>query len=114
MAKEIDLAYETSGTPEGHVAAVQLLRRGGRAVFVAGGHGGPSINPGWIVGKQATLMGSFVLPLHMVPELASFMLRHRLSFGRMVTHTYGIEEAEEAFRRFGSGECGKVMFIWDS
>jgi len=112
LAKEIDLAYETSGTPEGHVAAVQYLRRGGKAVFVAGGHGGPSINPGWLVGKQATLMGSFVLPLHMMPELASFIVRHRLAFERMVTHTFSIEEAPEAFRLFASGECGKVMFVW--
>ena len=68
---------------------------------------------GGIVGKQLTIMGSFVMPIHMYGDLTRFMLTHDLHFEPMVTHRFKLEDAAEAFHLFDSGECGKVVFEWD-
>lgn len=109
----IDMAYETSGAPEAQAFMLQMLRRGGKAVIVAGRGADTGITPSQIVGKQLTLMGSFVIPIWMVPEMARFMVGHGLAFEKMVTHRFTIDQAKEAFELFDSGECGKVVFEWD-
>ena len=107
----VDAAYETSGSPDAYAAMLQGLRRGGRAVSVAGVRfESKPFHLGPIVGKQLALMGSFVMPLHMYGDLARFMLAHDLHFEPMVTHRFPLEKAEEAFALFDSGECGKVIF----
>ena len=108
----VDMAFETSGAPEAHRYMVQILRRGGHGIVVAGRGPEDSINVGALVGKQLKIEGSFVLPIWMVPEMAAFMVRHKLPFDKMVTHRFPIEQAEEAFKLFDSGECGKVIFEW--
>ena len=108
----VDMVYETSGAPEAQAYMLQMLKRGGEACIVAGKGGKDGINAGPIIGKQLTIRGSFVLPIWMVPDMAAFMIRHGLPFEKMVTHRFSIDEAEEAFKLFDSGECGKVVFEW--
>ena len=109
----VDMVYETSGAPEAHKYMIQILRRGGKAALVAGRGPEDSINASALIGRQLTIMGSFVLPIWMVPEMASFIVRHKLPFEKMVTHRFPIEQAKEAFELFDSGECGKVVFEWE-
>lgn len=108
----VDMVYETSGAPEAHRLMIQALRRGGEACVVAGRGPDPSIAVSPIIGKQITIRGSFVLPIWMAPEMAAFISRHDLRFDRMVTHRFPVSRAEEAFKLFDSGECGKVAFEW--
>jgi threonine dehydrogenase-like Zn-dependent dehydrogenase len=105
-------AYETSGSAPGQNGAVESLRLGGRAVFVGIGSQGTTINPMQIIGKQATLMGSFVLPLPMYWEMLRFVLDHQVPLEAIVTHRFPIERAPEAFTLFDSGATGKVVFEW--
>ncbi|MGC8862034.1 MAG: alcohol dehydrogenase catalytic domain-containing protein [Armatimonadota bacterium] len=108
----VDMVYETSGAREAQKLMVEILRPGGKACVVAGRGPENSINPGALVGRQLTLMGSFVLPIWMVPEMGAFIARHKLPFERIVTHRFSVEQAKEAFELFDSGECGKVIFEW--
>ena len=106
-----DAAYETSGSQDAFAAMLHGLRRGGRAVFVAArASEGRPLSLGPAIGKQLTIMGSFVMPLHMYGDLVRFMLAHDLHFEPMVTHRFPLEKAPEAFALFDSGECGKVVF----
>jgi propanol-preferring alcohol dehydrogenase len=106
----VDLVYETSGAIEAHQLMVQILKPGGKACVVAGRGPEPGINAGALIGRQLTIMGSFVLPIWMVAEMAAFIVRHKIRFDRMVTHRFRIDQAKEAFELFDSGECGKVIF----
>lgn len=108
----VDMVYETSGAPEAHKFMLQILRRGGKACVVAGRGPADSLSASTIIAKQLTIHGSFVLPIWMVPDMAAFIIRHKLPFEKMVTHRFRIEQADEAFRLFDSGECGKVVFEW--
>ena len=110
-----DAAYETSGSSAGHQGVIDVLRRGGRAVFVGFGATGPTVNLTSIIGKQLTLMGSHVMPMHLYWDLVDFVRAHDLSakFQQMITHRFPIAEAAEAFRVADSGKAGKVMLVWD-
>ena len=83
-----DAAFETSGTGAAHQGIIDVLRYGGRASFVGVGSHGPTVNLTSIIGKQLTLMGSFVMPIHYYWDLVDFMLQHGLSakYQQMITH----------------------------
>lgn len=108
----VDMVYETSGAPEAHKHTTTILRKGGQACMVAGRGPVESLSASPIISKQLTIHGSFVLPIWMVPQMAAFIVRHKLEMEKLVTHRFSIEQADEAFRLFDSGECGKVVFEW--
>lgn len=108
----VEMVYETSGSPDAQKHMLQILKRGGRACVVAGRGPAESMGAPPIISKELTIMGSFVIPIWMVSEMAAFMVDHNLPFEKMVTHRFALEDADEAFRLFDSGECGKVIFEW--
>ena len=110
-----DAAFETSGSAAARQAVIQVLRRGGRAAFVGIGAHGPTTDLGGIIGKELTLMGSFVMPIHYYWDLVDFMLQYDLpaKYQTMITHRYRLEDAAEAFLVAESARAGKVVFEWD-
>jgi len=110
-----DAALETSGSAAAHRAVIDVLRPGGRGVFVGIGSRERSVNLTSIVGKQLVLMGSFVMPIHYYADLVDFIVAHDLpsGFGRMITHRFPLTEAAEAFRVADGGRAGKIMFVWE-
>jgi threonine dehydrogenase-like Zn-dependent dehydrogenase len=107
-----DMAFETSGSAAGQNGAVDCLRLGGKAVFVGFGVQDKTLNPSQFIGRQLTLMGSFVMPVYMYYDLAQFILDHDLPLERMVTHRFPLEQAPEAFALFDQGATGKVVLEW--
>jgi propanol-preferring alcohol dehydrogenase len=107
-----DLSFETAGSEAAQNGAVECLRNGGKAVFVGFGAGGKTLNSRQIIGRELTLMGSFVMPIHLYWDLVDLIIRHQLPVEEMVTHRFPIEQAAEAFRLFDEGNTGKVIFEW--
>ena len=63
--------------------------------------------------KQLAFVGSYVFPITMVPEIVEFMIDHQVHFSDLVTRTFKLEQAEEAYRLFDGGQTqGKFMFLW--
>jgi propanol-preferring alcohol dehydrogenase len=108
-----DLAFEASGSSQGRLNAVRCLRRGGKAAFVGIGNNDPVINPSEIIGRELTLMGSFVLPLQQSYDLVNFLARRKLSFTPIVTHRFAITDGAEAYQVADASRTGKVVFTWD-
>ncbi|MGD8240327.1 MAG: alcohol dehydrogenase catalytic domain-containing protein [Armatimonadota bacterium] len=106
------LAFETSGSPKGRDTAVRCLRLEGKAAFVGGGNSDKVINPGDLIARELTLMGSCCLPLPMAWELVQFFEEREISMDEAVTHRFALEDAPEAFRLFDEGRTGKVVFEW--
>jgi threonine dehydrogenase-like Zn-dependent dehydrogenase len=109
----VDLAFEASGSTQGRQQIVASLRRGGKAVFAGVGSGEKTLNFTEIIGRQLTLMGTFVLPLWMAWELVQFLRRHQISFTPVATHFFPIEQAPEAYRLADEAKTGKVVFMWE-
>ena len=108
-----DLAFEASGSSAGRINAVKCLRRGGKAAFVGVGSNEPIINPTEIIGRELTLMGSFVLPLQQSYDLVSFLERRKLSFAPIVTHRFAITDGVEAYQVADGARTGKVVLAWN-
>jgi len=106
------LAFETSGNARAQAQLLDVLGYGGKAVVVGIGSSEPSINPSALVGKQLSLMGSFVSAIQQHFELLQFIRDHALDLERMITHRLDLNGADEAFRLADRAETGKVMFVW--
>lgn len=108
-------ACETSGSAVAQANLVEVLRPGGRAVFVGFGAQSPSITVSAIIGKQLQLYGSFVMPIGYYWDLVDFMLAHGLpaKYQQMITHRFPLTEGVEAFKVADSARAGKVVFVWD-
>jgi threonine dehydrogenase-like Zn-dependent dehydrogenase len=104
-----DAAFETSGHAAGQNGAVDGLRLGGRAVFVGFGSREKTLNPAQFIGRQLTLMGSFVLPLHLYWDMVKFILDRQVALESLITHRFTLEQAPAAFTLFNSGKTGKVV-----
>jgi propanol-preferring alcohol dehydrogenase len=107
------LAFETSGAPAAHQNMLDALCKGGKAAIVGAGAHEKTVNLTDIIGKQLTLIGSFVSPIDMYWELAAFLVRHQIPLEAMVTHRFSIEDAPEAFRLADTARTGKVVFEWE-
>lgn len=110
QAEGASMAFETSGSAEGRKNAVDALGLGGKAVFVGFGTSEKTLNLSQIIGRQLTLMGSFVMPIYMYWDLVDFILDHGIDLESMVTHRFSLDAAEEAFKLFDLGRTGKVIF----
>jgi threonine dehydrogenase-like Zn-dependent dehydrogenase len=107
-----DCAFETSGNPAVQAGVLEVLRYGGSGVFVGIGSTTPSITPTAFIGKQLSLLGSFVAPLPAYWDIVGFIQAHRLPLEQMITHRMPLRDASEAFRLADSATAGKVMFVW--
>lgn len=106
---------ETSGSPSGQREAIEIARPGGRIGFVGFGSQGRrreyTISPDRFIWKQLTLVGSFVYPPSLFPEIVDYVVRQRLALEDLVTHRLPLTEAEQAFRLFDTRRTGKVVLL---
>jgi len=69
--------------------------------------------PADFIGKQLTLMGSFVSNIAAYWDLAQLLTERQIRLEQVVTHRFRLDDAPEAFRLFDSGRTGKVVFEWE-
>jgi len=102
-----------SGSSMAQATAVQCIAANGRIGFVGMGAKENTIDMDHFIRRQATAVGSYVCPRNDYPEMAEFLVENNIHFSDMVTRTFRLEEAEEAFKLFSEGATGKFMFGWD-
>ena len=105
--------FETSGQPAAHAAALQAAALGGRVAFVGFGAKEKTMAPSDFIGKQLTLMGSFVSNIAAYWDLVRLLMERQIRLEQVVTHRFSLDAAPEAFRLFDSGGSGKVVFEWE-
>jgi propanol-preferring alcohol dehydrogenase len=108
-----DGLVETSGRPEAHARIPDYLRVEGQAAIVGLGSSEPSVNPISFFGKQLTLFASNLYPEWMLPEIFSFVQRHHLPLGSIITHRASLADAPDMFRLADSATAGKIIFQFD-
>lgn len=104
-----DVALDCSGSQPGRLDCLRAVRRRGTVVFL--GEGGevcfePSPS---LIHKEITLLGSWVCNIVTMTELFEFLVRHELRPEKIITHRFGIAQADTAYRLFDQGETGKVI-----
>lgn len=101
-----------SGSPQALSMALDLLRKEGQLVFLgAPGLGEVHTFP-HLIAKELCLKGSWHFGLRDVPAVLE-ILGGLDGVDRIVTHTFPLARAQEAYDRFASGRCGKVLLNWE-
>lgn len=106
---EVDLAMDTSGKQAARQACLAVLAK--RGVLVCIGHGeglSLSVSPDLIANERA-VMGSEYFRYDELPANLALLRTQRAYLGQIITHRFGVDEIETAFRTFFRGETGKVV-----
>lgn len=112
-SSEVDAAVDCSGVGAGQLSALRNTRRWGRVAFV--GEGGKlcvDVSEA-IIHRQLTVHGSWVTSITHMTELLKLLDRWDLHPGDVVTNTYPLIAASEAYRLADSGASGKVAIVWE-
>lgn len=106
-----DATLDATGNPEARVNAVKSARVFGRVCFVGEGNTTTfDISP-QIIHKQLTIYGSWTFSTVGLEECARFVVDRKVPLNAIITHRFGLDEADQAFRLFDQGKTGKCMFV---
>ena len=109
----VERAIECSANPTARAAAVRATRKWGKIAFVGEG-GAVEFNPSPdMIHDQKTIYGSWVTSTWLMEELVERLVRWNLHPADIVTHRFGLENAEDAYALMASGKCGKVAVCSD-
>ena len=105
----IDVALDCSANPDAQTLCLDALRRGGRMAFIGVTDQGPRINTiEHFTKKELELIGTWYSRPGDHRELEA-LVRRGLPASELITHSFGIEQAPEAFDTFFGGAAMKVM-----
>ncbi|MFG2442679.1 alcohol dehydrogenase catalytic domain-containing protein [Nocardia fluminea] len=105
-----DVVLETSGRAGDDALAV--LGTFGRAVFT-GLPGAVEFTTQAVYKKQWTLMTSWTMSSIEQARCADYVVAQNLPVDELYSHTWTIEQADEAYRWFDKQDAGKGVFLFD-
>ena len=106
-----DFSLDTSGAPEGRVAAVQCVKVWGTACFV-GERSDVTLDVSRdLLRKQLTIIGSWTFSSIGQGECAEFVADRQIVVDRLFTHRWKLDQAVEAYRLFDRQNAGKGVFL---
>jgi threonine dehydrogenase-like Zn-dependent dehydrogenase len=106
------VAIDCSGSEAGRSTAIALVRERGRVVLVGEGNGlrVPEVSP-TLIHPSITILGSWVTSLEHMRELVSRLPAWNLHPEVIVSDTFGIDEADAAYRLADQGRSGKIALV---
>jgi L-iditol 2-dehydrogenase len=110
-----DVVVEVVGLPPAFAESLRLVRKGGRVVEF--GHftdnGTMALNPQQIVNLDVDILGSYAYPNAQLGTSLAFLSRYSevYPFEDLVTHTFGVEETEQAIKASRDKVCVKAMVV---
>ncbi len=108
-----EVGIDCSGAGAARHLLLEAAREWGRVVFVGEG-GTVTFEPSpLLIHKQLTLHGSWVCSIGQMEELVEQLAKWGLHPEVLVTHRFALEQADEAYELFASGQSGKVAFVWE-
>jgi len=108
-----DATLDCTGNSDARANCARAARAWGRACFV-GERGTASFDmtPD-VIHKQLTMYGSWTFSTVLMAECARFAVDRKVPLRHVFTHTFTLDQAPEAFRRFESRVMGKGVFLFD-
>ena len=104
---------DATGIPEVRIQAVDSARYWGKVCFVGEGNPTTFDVSAQIIHKQLTILGSWTFSQAGLSEVANFVVQRQSTMDKLISHTFGLKEAQRAYDAFISGETGKVILTMD-
>lgn len=104
-----DVAIDCSGVDVAQVQCLDAVKSGGRAAFLGIRSEKTPVNVlRHFILKELTVIGSWASTPQEHIEIVG-MLNRGVDMDRLITHSFGIEDASAAFETFFGGRSGKVL-----
>ena len=107
----VDASLEASSSPEARSLAVKSVKTWGKACFVGEGGDVTLDVSNDLLRRQVTLIGSWTFSKHGQAQCADFIVDKKLNVDNLFTHTWSLNQAEEAYKIFDKQSDGKGVII---
>jgi len=107
----VDAALDCTGHPDARVAAVRSARTWGRVGFVGEGNKTTFDISQDMIRRQLTIHASWTFSVTGQAECARFIADRKIPLGRLLTHRFTLEQADDAYRLFDTQTTGKGVFM---
>ncbi|MFB3894216.1 MAG: zinc-binding dehydrogenase [Phycisphaerae bacterium] len=105
-------AVDCSGRPEALRLLIDLAGIRGHVAIVGENHNPFTIRPSEdFIRKGLTLTGCWHMNRNDAPDLITFLRRCPGRADRLITHRFGLDQVQEAFDTFASGQAVKVILL---
>lgn len=108
-----DSTLDATGIPEVRIQAVDSAKYWGKVCFVGEGNTTTFDISRQIIHKQLTVFGSWTFSQSGLADVAKFVVERKSPMSKLITHTFSLDEAQNAYDLFVAGDTGKVIFVWD-
>lgn len=109
----VEKAVDTSAANAGRQLAIQATRPWGKIALVGEG-GSCTFQPSPdIIHGQKTIYGSWVTSIWKMEDLVERIVRWDIHPDKLVTDTFPLQRAPEAFELMASGKSGKVAIVFE-
>ena len=108
----VDVAIDCSGSEPGRSTAIALVRELGRVVLVGEGNGltVPEVSP-TLIHPSIKIIGSWVTSLEHMRELVARLPYWNLHPETVVSDTFPLDRAAEAYQLADAGRSGKIALV---
>jgi L-iditol 2-dehydrogenase len=107
----LSAAIDCSGNPTAQNMALDAVRPFGKVAFV-GESKETTIRPSeQLIRKQISLIGSWYFGIAEYAEIAELLVSKKIDLTQLATHTFGLDEAPEAFALFDQRKTEKAVFV---
>jgi threonine dehydrogenase-like Zn-dependent dehydrogenase len=108
-----EVSVDCSGAGAGQLTAIRHTRRWGRVALVGeGGQLTVDVSEA-LIHRQLTVYGSWVSSTGRMAELLDRLVRWELHPEAVVTDTFALSAADQAYALADSGTGGKIGIVWD-
>jgi L-iditol 2-dehydrogenase len=105
----VRVAIDASGRPEAERLCIDALRQMGKVAFIGENQDdiayGPSRDG---IRRGIEVIACWHQNLNSLPDLVAFLRRSPVA-GKLISHTFGFSQVDEAFAAFAGGEAAKVV-----
>ena len=108
-----DATLDATGIPDVRINAVDSARLWGRVCFVDEGNTTTFDISRQIIHRQLAIYGSWTFSTGGLAEAANFVVDRQVSVRDLITHTFRLDQAVEAYNLFADGTTGKVLLTWE-
>ena len=108
-----DATLDATGIPDVRVNAVDSARLWGRVCFVGEGNTTTFAISRQIIHRQLAIYGSWTFSTGGLAEAANFVVDRRVPLRDLITHTFRLDQATEAYNLFAGSTTGKVVLTWE-
>ena len=108
-----ECTLDATGIPDVRIQAVDSAKYWGKVCFVGEGNTTTFDISAQIIHKQLTILGSWTFSQSGLSEVANFVVQRNSPINKLITHTYGLDEAQNAYDTFVSGDTGKVILTME-